>query len=68
MPKVVNASQARSSLYGLLDETADRTSPFLLQVNAPTGYWSLKRIGARFRRRCFVLSIPGMRNDRSAVV
>jgi len=58
VPKVVNSSQARSSLYGLLDEAAASHEPVLTTGKRSNGCWYPKRIGERSRRRCFFCLSP----------
>ncbi len=63
MPKVVNVSQARSSLYGLLDETAESHEPVLITGKRSNGVLISEEDWRAIQETLFLLSIPGMRNS-----
>ena len=63
MPKVLNASQARSNLYGLLDETAASHQPVLITGKRSNGVLVSEEDWRAIQETLFLLSIPGMRSS-----
>ena len=63
MPKVLNASQARSNLYGLLDETAASHEPVLITGKRSNGVLVSEEDWRAMQEMLFLLSIPGMRSS-----
>jgi prevent-host-death family protein len=61
--KVVNASQARSNLYGLLDETAESHQPVLITGKRSNGVLVSEDDWRAIQETLFLLSIPGMRSS-----
>lgn len=59
----MNASQARSSLYGLLDETAESHEPVLITGKRSNGVLVSEEDWRAIQETLFLLSIPGMRNS-----
>jgi antitoxin YefM len=63
VPKVRNASQARSNLYGLLDETAASHQPILITGKRSSGVLVSEEDWRAIQETLFLLSIPGMRSS-----
>ena len=60
MPRVLNASQARSALYGLLDETAASHEPILITGKRSNGVLVSEDDWRAVQETLFLVSIPGM--------
>ena len=63
MPKVLNASEARSSLYGLLDEAAESHEPILITGKRSNGVLIAEDDWRAIQETLYLLSIPGMRES-----
>lgn len=63
MPKVLNASQARADLYGLLDETATSHEPILITGKRSNGVLIAEEDWRAVQETLFLLSVPGMRTS-----
>jgi len=63
MSKVLNASEARSSLYGLLDETAESHEPILITGKRSNGVLIAEEDWRAIQETLYLLSIPGMRES-----
>ena len=63
MPKVLNASEARSSLYGLLDEAAESHEPILITGKRSNGVLIAEEDWRAIQETLNLLSIPGMRES-----
>lgn len=63
MARVLNASQARSSLYGLLDEAADSHEPILITGKRSNGVLISEEDWHSIQETLYLLSIPGMRES-----
>jgi antitoxin YefM len=61
--KILNASQARSNLYGLLDETAASHEPVLITGKRSNGVLISEDDWRAIQETLFLLSIPGMRSS-----
>jgi len=63
MPKVLNASQARSEFYRLLDEAASSHEPILITGKRSNGVLISEEDWRAVQETLFLLSIPGMRTS-----
>ena len=63
MPKVLNASEARSSLYSLLDEAAESHEPILITGKRSNGVLIAEEDWRAIQETLYLLSIPGMRES-----
>ena len=63
MPRVLNASEARSSLYGLLDEAAESHEPILITGKRANGVLIAEEDWRAIQETLYLLSIPGMRES-----
>jgi antitoxin YefM len=63
VPKVLNASAARSGLYGLLDEAAESHEPILITGKRSNGVLISEGDWRAIQETLYLLSIPGMRES-----
>ncbi len=63
VPKIINASKARSNLYGLLDETAESHEPVLITGKRSNGVLVSEEDWRAMQETLLLLSIPGMRES-----
>ena len=64
MPKrILNASEARASLYGLLDEDATSHEPILITGKRSNGVLVSEEDWRSIQESLYLLSIPGMRES-----
>ena len=63
MAKVLNASEARSGLYGLLDEAAESHEPILITGKRSNGVLIAEEDWRAIQETLYLLSIPGMRES-----
>jgi antitoxin YefM len=63
MRKVLNASDARSSLYSLLDEAAESHEPILITGKRSNGVLIAEEDWRAIQETLYLLSIPGMRES-----
>jgi antitoxin YefM len=63
MARVLNASEARSGLYGLLDETAESHEPILITGKRSNGVLIAEEDWRAIQETLYLLSIPGMRES-----
>jgi prevent-host-death family protein len=63
MAKVLNVSEARSSLYALLDEAAESHEPILITGKRANGVLISEDDWRSIQETLYLLSIPGMRES-----
>ncbi len=63
MGKVLNASEARSGLYSLLDEAAESHEPILITGKRSNGVLIAEEDWRSIQETLYLLSIPGMRES-----
>jgi prevent-host-death family protein len=63
MARVLNASEARSALYGLLDEAAESHEPILITGKRSNGVLISEDDWRSIQETLYLLSIPGMRES-----
>ena len=61
--KTLNASQARASLYGLLDEAAASHEPILITGKRSNGVLVSEQDWREIEETLYLLAIPGMRQS-----
>jgi prevent-host-death family protein len=63
MKRVLNASEARACLYGLLDEAAASHEPVLITGKRSNGVLISEEDWRSIQETLYLLSIPGMRES-----
>jgi prevent-host-death family protein len=61
--KVLNASQARANLYGLLDDAASSHQPILITGKRSSGVLISEEDWRSIEETLYLLSVPGMRES-----
>lgn len=63
MARVLDASEARSGLYGLLDEAAESHEPILITGKRANGVLIAEEDWRAIQETLYLLSIPGIRES-----
>lgn len=63
MARILNASHARSALYGLIDEAAESHEPIVITGKRSNGVLIAEEDWRAIQETLYLLSIPGMRES-----